>query len=172
MKTFIIAALTADGYVAKNPTHTSRDWTAYEDKRLFTWLTKWAKVIVVGHNTYKTFDRPFPGRRLIVYTSRPEDHTAAGDVEFTNVDPKTLLARLEQEKVAGVAICGGVQVYSMFLTSGLVREFYLSVQPVIFGQGMTLFNAPAEMQLDLAEAQISTADNMVILHYVRRTESA
>lgn len=166
MKVFILAALTADGFVAKNANHPAQEWTGYQDKRLFTWLTRWGKVIICGHNTYKTFDRVMSGRRVIVYTSKPDIQAPREGVEFTNEPPEQLLARLESEKVTGVAICGGLQVYSLFMKAGLVHDFYLTIQPVFFGKGLPLFDSETDMQLELSEAQVSTADNTVILHYV------
>src|ERR1700683_258491 len=166
MKVFILAALTADGFVAKNANHPAQEWTGYQDKRLFAWLTRWGKVIIVGHNTYKTFDRVLTGRRIIVYTSEPDKQTPSEGVEFTNEPPDKLLTRLQSEKVTGVAICGGLQVYNLFMQARLVHDFYLTIQPLFFGQGLPLFDTSVDMRLSLSEAQVSTADNTVILHYV------
>ena len=169
MKVFILAALTADGFVARNVNHPSNEWTGYQDKRLFTWLTKWGKTLIVGHNTYKTFNgRALPGRRIIVLTRDPGAQPPAEGVEFTNESPDKLLARLEAEKTIGVAIIGGLQTYDIFMKSGLVHDFYLSIQPLFFGKGLHLFESTTEMRLELSEAQVSTADSTVILHYIDR----
>jgi dihydrofolate reductase len=169
MKLFILAAMTADGYVARDTQHLAHAWTTYEDKRLFTWLTKWAKVIIVGNQTYKTFERTFPDRRIIVMTRSPKDQTNNGPadhVEFTDEAPNKLLARLEAEGVTGVAICGGPQIYDLFKTTGLIHDFYITIQPGFFGTGLKLFTHELSMRLKLDEAQISTKDDTVILHYV------
>jgi dihydrofolate reductase len=168
MQVFILAAQTADGYVARNPSQTSREWTGYQDKRLFTWLTKQAKVAVIGHNTYKTFDQPFPRRRTIVYTMKPHEQAAKDGVEFTNEPPAQLLKRLESEGEPGVAICGGAAIYDLFMRAGLVHDFYLTIQPHFFGEGLKLFTNPMQKSLELLETQVSTADQTVILHYVER----
>jgi dihydrofolate reductase len=171
MKIFILAATTADGYVARGTSHLAHAWTTYEDKRLFTWLTKWAKVIIVGHSTYRTFERPFADRRIIVYTRGPEpkDKGLAEHVEFTAEPPEALLKRLESEGVTGVAICGGPQIYDLFMQTGLVHDFYLTIQPAFFGTGMKLFDHELDTRLKLDEAQISTKDDTVILHYIEDT---
>jgi dihydrofolate reductase len=54
MKTFIIAALTADGFIAKGSDHLSVEWTSKEDRKFFSDRTKKAGVVVMGLNTYKT----------------------------------------------------------------------------------------------------------------------
>ncbi|HUD11502.1 MAG TPA: dihydrofolate reductase family protein [Candidatus Saccharimonadia bacterium] len=164
MKVFILAAQTADGYVGRNATHLAHTWTTYEDKRLFTWITKWAHVMVVGGNTYRTFDRDLPGRRLIVYTR--SQHAPKDNVEFTSEPPEQLLSRLEKEGVKGVAICGGTQIYDLFMQSGLVQELYITIQPKLFGAGISLFQTSLDLDLKLDEAQVSTKDDTVILHYL------
>jgi len=70
MKTFIIAALTADGYIGKNAKHAAM-WTSKEDKKRFIEITKRAGVIVMGQNTWQTLGKPLKDRLNIVYSPTP-----------------------------------------------------------------------------------------------------
>lgn len=162
MKVFIIAALTADGYIAKNTGHLS-DWTTPEDKKLFVKLTKEAGVIIMGSKTFNTIGHILPGRRMVVYTTKPQNITAAG-VEVTTEKPQILLKRLKREGARGVAICGGAEIYTLFMKKNLVDELYLSIEPKMFGGGITLFNAPIESDLSLVEVA-KLNDHTVLLHY-------
>jgi dihydrofolate reductase len=163
MKTFLIAAITADGFIGRDSGHTA-DWTGGEDKKVFVRLTKEAGTMVMGSNTFATIGRALPGRRTIVYTSKPENITAE-NVETTSEDPATLLTRLEREGAHAVAICGGAAIYNLFMQASLVDELYLTISPLLFGQGLPLFTGPLNAPLELLEST-PLADGSVLLHYV------
>ena len=95
MKVFIIAAITADGFIGRDSTHTA-DWTGKEDKKVFVQLTKEAGTIVMGSATFKTIGRALPGRRNIVY-SRDANSIQVEGVEVTNETPEVLVARLKKK---------------------------------------------------------------------------
>lgn len=163
MKVFIIAALTADGFIGRDGGH-SADWTGGEDKKVFVRLTKEAGVMIMGSRTFATIGRALPGRRNIVYTSRPDEITAE-NVETTNEAPAELLARLKQEGANAVAICGGATIYDLFMREGLVDELYLTYVPLIFGQGITLFTGELSSKLELQE-ETKLPDGAILMHYI------
>jgi dihydrofolate reductase len=151
MNVFIIAAMTADGWIGKDANHLA-DWTSPEDKQLFVKLTKQAGVIVMGSRTFDTIGRPLPGRRTIVYTSRPEAYKNI-DVETTTEPPEALVKRLQKEGTKGLAVCGGAQLYNAFLQAGVVDELYLTYEPILFGTGVPLLSAPTDTRLALQDLQ-------------------
>lgn len=163
MRVFIIAALTADGFIGRDSGHTA-DWTGKEDKKVFTRLTKEAGTIVMGSRTFATIGRALPERRNIVYTSHPEHITADG-VETTGEPAKDLLARLEKEGVQTVAICGGATIYDLFMRENLVDELYLTYIPILFGQGVGLFSGDLNSQLSLNKIT-ELSDGCVLAHYI------
>lgn len=165
MKVFIIAAMSADGYIGVTESQRSLDWRSKADARYFIETTKQAGVMVLGSTTYKTFRmrRTPPGRRLLIYTHHPE--TIEGDgVETTDEDPKALVARLEKEGAHALAVCGGATINSMFLASGLVSELILSVEPALFGTGIPLLKDSTSTRLSLLENR-QLSDNTVLLRY-------
>lgn len=163
MKVFIIAALTADGFIGRDGGHTA-DWTGGEDKKVFVRLTKEAGTIVMGSRTFATIGRALPGRRNIVYTSHPDQITTEG-IETTNEHPKELIARLEKEGANAVAICGGATIYDLFMREGLVDELYFTYVPIIFGKGVNIFSSKMNHKLKLEE-QTTLADGSVLAHYI------
>lgn len=162
MKTFIIAAVTADGFIGKHAGHTA-DWTGGEDKKVFVQLTKEAGVIVMGSRTFGTIGRALPGRRNIVYTKHPELITAEG-VETTTEPPAELLDRLTREGTQAIAICGGTSIYDLFMRAGLVDELYLTISPLLFGDGVRLFENSLEASLRLLDTS-PVGTNSILLHY-------
>lgn len=164
MKVFIIAAITADGYIGLDESHRATSWTSTADKKFFVRRTKEAGVVVMGRKTFDTFARPLKDRRLIILSRDPAAVTLEG-IESTNESPAELVTRLEQEGVAELAVCGGASVYSQFMQSGLVSELYLTVMPKTFGEGVLLFNSPQDNNLQLISAEVMDDENSVLLHY-------
>lgn len=126
-------------------------------------LTKEAGVIVMGSKTYATIGRALPGRRNIMYTSRPNE-TAIEGVEPTSETPAQLIHRLEQDGHGGLAVCGGASIYNLFMQAGVVTDLYLTIEPVLFGDGVRLLSEPLEQQLELVESKPLNAHTM-LLHY-------
>jgi dihydrofolate reductase len=163
MRVFIIAALSADGFIGQHAQHLALDWTSKEDKKLFVEKTKEAGVVVMGSRTFATFKRAFSDRRLIIYTSKPESIDVDG-VETTSETPKDLVERLEKEGATTLAVGGGATIYKMFMESGLVDELFLTIEPVIFGEGVPLFGGPVLSELTLVEEK-RLNKNTILLHY-------
>jgi dihydrofolate reductase len=148
MTCFIIAALTADGYIGRNAAHAAL-WTGKADKRRFIALTKKAGVVVMGQNTWHTLGgKPLKDRHHVIYSPTPLDPLPTG-VEVTTKSPQELLRDLEARGFTEVAICGGSQIYTMFMQSALVDRLYLTIEPVIFGDGVRLFKAEMDYTLEL-----------------------
>ena len=145
IKCFIVAALTADGFLAKDKNQVSTSWNSADDKKHFVELTKRAGVVVLGSTTFETFGKPLKDRVNIVY-SRSKNYEG---VEMTNDEPEILLKKLEERSFSEVAICGGSSIYTKFLKAGVVDTLYITVEPILFGKGITLFNDDLEFKLEL-----------------------
>ena len=182
MKVFIIAALTTDGFIAKDENH-SAFWTSKDDKKRFVELTKRAGVVVMGSRTFSTLPRPLKERLNIVYsrtktaqsfsstssTSKTDMATTPvdeshGTVEITQAEPRELIQSLEARGFKEVAICGGSQIYNSFIKAGVVDYLYLTVEPLLFGAGIKLFTEPMNVHLHLEKAK-ATPGGTVLLDY-------
>ena len=144
MKCFIIAAMSADGFIAKDENHPAF-WTSKEDKRRFVELTKRAGVVVMGAHTFKTLPTALRERVNIVYSHGRQFEGA----ETSAKPPLELLKELEGRGFKEVAICGGSQIYTLFMRAHAVDTLYLTIEPIIFGTGLKLFNADVHSQLQL-----------------------
>lgn len=159
MKTFIIAAITADGFIARDAHHLA-SWTSKEDKQFFVQKTKEAGVVIMGANTFETFGKPLKGRLNIVY-SRNKQYEG---VEVTTKEPAELLKDLEARGFKEVAICGGATIYTMFMKAGVVDTLCLTIEPLLFGSGVSIFNEPLEQHLTLLSAK-NLSNNVLLLEY-------
>ncbi len=166
MNTFIIVAHTADGFIAPidigGQAKPSTVWTSGADKKKFVELTKKAGVIVMGLTTYKTIGRPLPGRLNVVYA--PKDTPPIEGVMMTELAPEALIKELASKGYKEVAICGGSTIYTMFMQSGLVNKIYITVEPKLFGQGLTIFNKPIDKDTKLISVE-KLSDDVIFLEY-------
>lgn len=156
---FIIAAISADGFIARDSHHPAF-WTSKDDKKRFVELTKRAGVVVMGSTTFKTLPRPLAERVNIVYSRTKQIE----GVEVTQEDPQVLVDRLEAQGFKEVAICGGAEIYNLFLKEKLVRKIYLTIEPIIFGKGITLFKDDVNYKLELMNLT-KTDGGSVMLEY-------
>jgi dihydrofolate reductase len=162
MKVFLVAAITADGFIGRNAGHLA-DWTSREDKKLFVRLTKQAGTMVMGSKTFATIGRALPGRKTIVYTTRPDEFSVDG-VEATDESPVELVARLENDGVKALAVCGGASIYALFMDAGVVDELYLTIEPLLFGTGVPLFSSELDCKLSLLDLE-KLNEHSILLHY-------
>ncbi|MEK7615585.1 MAG: dihydrofolate reductase family protein [Patescibacteria group bacterium] len=158
IKAFIIVSMTADGKIARNAQHAAT-WTSKEDKKFFVERTNQAGVMIMGQTTYETIGRPLPGRLTVVY-SRKE----ISGVETTTLEPKALLEDLEKRGYKEVAICGGSTIYTMFIKAKLVDTLYVTIEPLLFGEGMGIFNEEINVPLQLRSFK-NLSENVLLLEY-------
>lgn len=173
MKVLLIAAMTADGFIGKDKDHLATDWTNPEDKYLFTHFVKdLGGNMVMGLNTFLTvakkfptvFNKAIPGRRLLVYTYNPADVKPYLNVEAVTEPAEQLVRRLEKEGIKNLTVCGGSQIYTMFMQAGMVDDLYIDMQATLFGSGVSIFSGPVVASISLQDVK-RLGDNNVLLHY-------
>lgn len=151
-KYLAIAAVTIDGKIAKGKNHMS-DWTSKEDKIFMRALLDKCDVVIVGNNTYKTAIKPLSKRNCLVLSkSIPASprrmtglrRTSSSSPKLQYIDPtKTSIKKLIREKKYKlIAILGGAQTYAYCLEKNLLDELYLTIEPIVFGKGINLFDNP------------------------------
>ncbi len=162
MKVILIAAMSVDGKIAESAEQNSLDWTSKEDTRFFIEKTKESGVVIMGSKTFNTIGRPLKDRRLIVMTYSPEDYSVNG-VEFTKQQPNELLARLKKEGHESVVVAGGSSVYSIFIREGLITDYFLTIEPVLFGKGVPFAHGFDRVNLKLVNST-RLGEHSVLLH--------
>ncbi|RJO61450.1 dihydrofolate reductase [candidate division WS5 bacterium] len=167
MKTAVMMVMSADGLIAKDANHPV-SWSSKEDKEFFLNETKEAGVVIYGRNTLETLKKPLPGRLNIVLTYEPEKDSKLftfDNLEFTKDSPGEILESLKRRGYNKAIIGGGSMVNSLFLKNKLVNELIVTVEPKIFGKGMTIFNGPdCSLDAELKEVK-KINNNSLILRY-------
>jgi dihydrofolate reductase len=70
-----------------------------------------------------------------------------GPAEIASGELAAEIARLKQEPGKDIVAHGGAGFAQAVTSSGLVDEYWLLVHPVVLGDGLPLFVAPAELDL-------------------------
>lgn len=163
MRVLLLAAITVDGKIARSA-HELNDWSSREDKRLFARTSREAGVLILGRHTFETLPAPLPDRLHVVLTTHPERPAPPG-VELTAEPPAGIVAGLAARGYTSAVLAGGAQTYRTFLDAHLVDELWLTVEPLAFGAGISLFgDAPLDLRLALLESRM-LGDHAVHLRY-------
>jgi dihydrofolate reductase len=101
--------------------------------------------LVIGRKTFETvlgFDAwPYPGKRVVVLSSRPIDLSRAlGPVEQMGGPAREIVTRLEASGARHAYVDGGITIQG-FLREGLIQRLVVTRVPVLIGAGIPLFGS-------------------------------
>lgn len=166
MKVTLYMAVSIDGFIAKNDGDS--DWVSPVDSVIFEQKIKEKGCIVVGRRTFNQFHGdlyPVKGITNIVITSDKRKANKSDEVIFVG-SPEEALKVAQGKGHTEVLLIGGGTTNGLFLKANLIDEIFLSVHPLILGDGIKLFEG-CEIKLDLREISIKQLDEgLVQLHYV------
>jgi len=158
----LMMAITVDGKIAKDK-HQFANWTSREDKKLFVEISKQYGVVMMGKNTFTTFPSPLKERLNVVFSEENSPPEIAG-VKWVKGEPEKVLIELEEMGYKSVLLGGGAYLNSLFLKNKLISEIILTVEPKIFGSGLSLFSEDLETDLKLLEFK-KLNENTLMLKY-------
>jgi dihydrofolate reductase len=166
MNVILVMAMTLDGKIGKSPDHFP-DWTGSADKRLFAEVSKRAGVVIMGSKTYATLKKPLSSRKIVVMTRRRDRVSADPSVVFSNRAPGPLLETLEQEGYREAVLAGGATINTLFAREGRIDEMLVTISPLVFGEGISLFSGEVDLKADLVEHE-RIDDGLLCLRYLVR----
>ncbi len=139
MKIILLMAVTADGMIARNSSHTI-DWTGKEDKRYFVDTTKKSGVVIMGSKTFDMIGKPLLERKNIVMTRDKTRQSNDENLIFTDQQPPVIINKLHTQGFESVVLIGGAIVNTCFLRQNLIDEIHITIVPRLFGKGVSLFD--------------------------------
>ena len=157
----LMMAITLDGKIARTSDHAAT-WTSPEDKALFVKTSKDYGVIMMGENTFNTFLKALPGRLNVVFSQKLNE--PQNNVKWVKGEPELVLAELENMGYNKVLLVGGAYLNGLFFEKKLVSEMIITIEPKMFGQGLSLFDRSFEADLELLDTN-KLNDNTLALHY-------
>lgn len=162
-----LAAATIDGKIAKNPQHFS-NWTSPEDKIFLRRELDRSDLIIVGRNTYETARKPLSRRNCIVLTTQVKK-VSVEKPNLVLLNPKTanLKTFIKNLGYQTVAVLGGARTYSYCAGRGMLDELYLTIEPISFGGGISLFAdiKPKQKKWQLVSTKKLNQRGTLLLHY-------
>lgn len=171
MKVVLLAVTSVDGFTTKEKDPDIYKWTSKEDQRFFFKRIKSAKLIFMGSKTYnqsKHLMKHKKGKTRVIFTRTPEKYKkeeVSGILEFTNENPAAIAKRFEKAGVEEALLVGGSEINALFLEKKLISEAYITLEPIIFGNGKRLFAYTSENRFQLISAKKLNKNGTLLLHY-------
>lgn len=180
----LLAAVSIDMFISPKDQQRfpSTSWTSKEDRAFFVKKSKEISVMLMGANTFQTINRALPERLTIVITHHPDQMETTfldkhqltelpENLRFTNQGVEEIISSLEREGYVELALCGGASLYSQFLRANLVDRLFLTLEPIIFGEGVALFSQLGEKNLKLkllSEQKLNETGTLVLEYQVEK----
>ncbi|MCX6779758.1 MAG: dihydrofolate reductase family protein [Candidatus Magasanikbacteria bacterium] len=161
-----IAATTIDGRIAKHSRHFS-SWTSKEDKDFLHAILDTCDVILVGRSTYDMAKKPLSKRNCIVLTRDTANKKDTPGLTYINPTKKSLPQLIKKCDYKKIGILGGEQIYSYCLEKNLLDELFLTIEPVSFGFGLSLFKTKKLAQWKLKSIKKLNNKGTILLHYLK-----
>lgn len=173
MNIVCVMVQTANGKITEGTDVKVYKWTSVEDKKHFEGMLSKFNLIVMGSSTYeaaKKVIKPDPAKLRIILTRTPERYAAEsipGQLEFSSDSPQEIVKKCEEKGYREMLLAGGGQINALFLNAGLVNELYLTVEPVVFGQGKNMVDETTERaELQLQSVEKLNEKGTLLLHYI------
>ena len=163
---------TLNGKITKGGDVDVSQWSSRQDQQHFKKIISQYPIIIRSSTTYniaKTTIDPNGSQRHIVMTRDPKSYESEkieGVLEFTNESPRELIDRLKKEGIEKSFLSVGGILVSLFLKEKLVDNFYLTLEPKIFGKGTPIV-AETELEADFKLESIEklNAKGTLLLKY-------
>jgi len=171
-KVILYIAMSLDGYIATRDDDLGFLSMVEQEGEDYGYadFVKSVDTVIVGRKTYdkvRSMGYEFPyndkDAYIITRTARP----SVGSVKFYTDSLKDLVVRLKSEAGKHIFVDGGAEIVNELLNNNLIDEFYISVIPVLLGDGISLFKSGRpEIGLKLIGSK-SFNKGLVQLHYMR-----
>lgn len=170
-KIIVFIAASLDGFIAGPDDNLSfLDLVAKEgeDYGYATFMSA-VDTVILGRKTYDWVMKQvpvFPHADLENYVITRTEKPALGKTVFYTGDPAALVKELAQKEGKNIFIDGGAELVNSLLKEKLVDEIYLSLIPVVLGDGVRLFHTGNPMQVSTLVSAKQFSTGLVQLHYV------
>jgi len=158
-KVILYIASSLDGYIAKpndDLSFLSRVQKEGQDYGYAEFIEN-VDTVILGRKTHDWVMKQvkeFPHAQLDSYIITRTPKQDIGKIKFYTGNLKELVLRLKQEKGKNIFIDGGAEIVNELLKEKLINKFYLSIVPILLGDGIRLFkNGLPEQNLRLISSK-------------------
>lgn len=159
-----VVAISLDGKIA-TATY-QKNWSSPEDQNHLHKVEDSCDVLVMGRNSYEVAKEKLMKRNVMVFSRSSKKENK--HLVFVNPEKTKINEYLQQKKYKRICILGGPEVYSYFLERNLIDELWVTIEPIVFGQGLGIFSKLKESkQFRLLSIKKLNNKGSVLLHYVK-----
>lgn len=171
MNVILIAAISLDGFITKHDAQGS-GFTSPEDKRYYRNAVRDFDSFIFGSKNFLLSRDWIRGQlrsdqRKVVMTRNPErlqDEAVPGEIDILSAPPAEVVRHLETQGFRNAALLGGGQIYGLFLEAGVVDELWITLEPLLFGDGIKLAETRLDIRAELLSCQ-SLGPSTLLLKY-------
>jgi len=148
-------------------------YSSLEDKEVLQKKIKESDVLVMGMTTYKKHIQLKKSKKpLIIFTRSvkgmkiDEEHTS--EIHFFHDQKEELINLCDLLQYEVVTILGGAEIYHWFLEQKLLTDIYLTIEPIVFGEGKNLLKGnffADQKPWKLIESKLLNKEGTTLLHY-------
>lgn len=170
-KMIVFIASSLDGFIAGPDDNLSfLDLVAKEGEDYgYTAFMQNVDIVILGRKTYDWVMKQvpvFPHAAIESYVVTRTEKPALSKTIFYTGNPVTLVKELAQKEGKNIFIDGGAELVNTLLKAAVVNEIYLSVIPVILGDGVRLFHTGNPMQVGTLAGAKQFSTGLVQIHYI------
>ncbi|MBQ3670910.1 MAG: dihydrofolate reductase family protein [Treponema sp.] len=167
MKVTLYMVSSMDGIVALGPDEDIHAYSSAEDRAFFLSRLKTHDAVITGRMSA----RHKVSLPRFVLTKSPERYAQYADARTTYLcgSPAEILGAVEARGFKNIALLGGPSTNTAFLKENLVDEFFLTIEPVLLGKGITLSGGnPLFVRWVLSGVRRLNEKGTLLLDYVRQ----
>jgi len=169
-KIILYIASSLDGFIAKpndDLSFLARVQKSGEDYGYNEFMST-VDTVIMGRKTYEWVMKQvneFPHSEIDTYIITRTPRESRGKIKFYTGDIKELILTLKQQSGKDIFIDGGAEIVNQLLKERLIDQFYISIIPVLLGDGIRLFrHGPPEQDLKLISSK-EFETGLVQIHY-------
>ena len=175
-RTILFIAMSLDGYIADK--FGQVDWLggqdpADENEGTYPEFVQMVDTVIMGWKTYhqvatELSPNEWVYSNLTTYVITHHEKEPDEKIRFVQDSPASLIRNLKSSEGRDIWICGGAEIVCQLMRDDLIDRFYISVIPVILGDGIRLFEK-TEKRLELKLLEIRSWNGITELRYERQT---
>ena len=168
-KVILYIAMSLDGFIAKEDDDISfLDIVSIENEDYgYSDFYQSVDTVIIGRKTYDkiiSLINEFPHKYKLSYILTRQERESKDNIIYYNGNLAELINNLKMKDGKDIFIDGGAEIVRQLIDLKLIDEMYISIIPILLGNGIRLFDQEKESKLKLIESE-HFVSGLVKLHY-------